>query len=54
MGSFIFSAAEVEASADFIPGEKVHTAIPVTGESCQLVWAIREGREEPIEVSRNA
>ena len=39
MGSFIFSAAEVEASADFIPGEKVYTAIPVTGESCQLVWA---------------
>ena len=39
MGSFIFSAAELEASADFIPGEKVHTAIPVTGESCQLVWA---------------
>ena len=39
MGSFIFSAAEVEASADFIPGEKVYTAIPATGESCQLVWA---------------
>ena len=39
MGSFIFSAAEVEASADFIPDRKVHTAIPVTGENCQLVWA---------------
>ena len=38
MESFIFSAAEVEASADFIPDRKVHTAIPVTGEKCQLVW----------------
>ena len=39
MGSFIFSTAEVEASAHFIPDRKVHTAIPVTGENCQLVWA---------------
>ena len=39
MGSFIFSAAEVAASADFVPDRKVHTAIPVTGENCQLVWA---------------
>ena len=39
MASYIFSAAEVEANSDFIRDRKVHTALPVTGESCQLVWA---------------
>jgi len=37
--SYIFTAAEVEANADFISDRKVHTAIPATGESCQLLWA---------------
>ena len=37
--SYIFTAAEVEASSDFISDSKVHTAIPATGESCQLIWA---------------
>jgi quercetin dioxygenase-like cupin family protein len=37
--SYIFSAAETEASSDFISDCKVHSAIPVTGESCQLLWA---------------
>ncbi len=39
MKSYIFSAAETEASSDFISDCKVHSAIPVTGESCQLLWA---------------
>ena len=39
MTSYIFTAAEVEANADFISDRKVHTAIPATGESCQLLWA---------------
>ena len=37
--SYIFKAAEVEASSEFISDRKVHTAIPATGESCQLLWA---------------
>jgi|TARA_B100000315_G_C14293980_1_gene458692 quercetin dioxygenase-like cupin family protein len=37
--SYIFSAAETEANSDFISDCKVHSAIPVTGESCQLLWA---------------
>ena len=37
--SYIFKAAEVEASSEFISDRKVHTSIPVTGESCQLLWA---------------
>jgi quercetin dioxygenase-like cupin family protein len=37
--SYIFSAAETEASSDFISDCKVHSAVPVTGESCQLLWA---------------
>ena len=37
--SYIFKAAEVEASSEFIRDRKVHTAIPATGESCQLLWA---------------
>jgi quercetin dioxygenase-like cupin family protein len=36
--SYIFAAAEVEANSDFINDRKVHTTIPVTGESCQLLW----------------
>lgn len=39
MKSYIFSAAETEASSDFISDCKVHSAVPVTGESCQLLWA---------------
>ena len=39
MTSYIFTAAEVEANSDFISDRKVHTAIPATGESCQLLWA---------------
>ncbi len=39
MKSYIFSAAETEANSDFISDCKVHSAIPVTGESCQLLWA---------------
>ena len=39
MTSYIFTAAEVEANADFISDRKVHTAIPATGERCQLLWA---------------
>ena len=38
MASYIFSEAEAEAASDFVPDRKVHTAIPVTGESCQLLW----------------
>jgi len=37
--SYIFSAAEVEANSEFIGNRKVHTSIPATGESCQLLWA---------------
>ena len=37
--SYIFTATEVEANSDFISDRKVHTAIPATGESCQLIWA---------------
>ena len=37
--SYIFKAAEVEANSEFISDRQVHTAIPVTGESCQLLWA---------------
>ena len=39
MTSYIFTAAEVEANSDFISDCKVHGTIPVTGESCQLLWA---------------
>ena len=39
MTSFIFTAAEVEANSEFISDRKVHTAIPITGETCQLIWA---------------
>ena len=39
MTSYIFTAAEVEANSDFVSDRKVHTAIPATGESCQLLWA---------------
>ena len=31
--------AGVEAHSVFISDRKVHTAIPATGESCQLLWA---------------
>ena len=37
--SYIFKAAEVKANSEFISDRKVHTAIPATGESCQLLWA---------------
>jgi len=37
--SYIFSAAEVEANSEFNGNRKVHTSIPATGESCQLLWA---------------
>ena len=37
--SYIFTAADVEANSEFIGDRKVHTAIPATGESCQLLWA---------------
>ena len=37
--SYIFPAAEVEANSEFIGNRKVHTSIPATGESCQLLWA---------------
>ena len=37
--SYIFTAADVEANSEFIGERKVHTAIPATGESCQLLWA---------------
>tara|TARA_B100001123_G_C14563917_1_gene731440 strand:+ start:47 stop:415 length:369 start_codon:yes stop_codon:yes gene_type:complete len=37
--SYIFTAAEVEANAEFISDSKVHTAIPASGQSCQLIWA---------------
>ena len=39
MTSYIFTAAEVEAHSEFYSDHKVHTAIPVTGENCQLIWA---------------
>ena len=39
MSSNIFSAAEAQAASDFIAYCKCHTAIPFTGESCQMVWA---------------
>ena len=39
MTSYIFSADEVEANSEFISDRKVHTSIPATGESCQLLWA---------------
>ena len=39
MKSFIFKAAEVEANSVFVSDRKLHTAIPITGESCQLIWA---------------
>ena len=39
LAKHIFSAAEAEANSDFIRDRKNHTALLVTGESCQLVWA---------------
>ena len=39
LAKYIFSAAEAEANSDFIRDRKNHTALLVTGESCQLVWA---------------
>ena len=39
MTSYIFTATEVEANSEFISDRKVHTAIPATGGSCQLLWA---------------
>ena len=42
MTSYIFTAAEADANSDFIRDRKVHTTIPITGESCQLLWAKSE------------
>jgi len=37
--SYIFSAKEAESNSDFFYDRKLHGAVLVTGESCQLVWA---------------
>ena len=37
--SYIFSAKEAESNSDSFYDLKLHGAVLVTGESCQLVWA---------------
>ena len=37
--SYIFTAAEAETSSGFIRDIKNHTAVPFTGDGCQLIWA---------------
>ena len=39
MTSYIFSAAEVEASSEFFSNRKIHLTMVAKGESCQLLWA---------------
>ncbi len=39
MGSYIFSAEEVESNSDFFCNRKLDGALVATGKSCQLLWA---------------